>query len=92
MPRVAYLFNDWYIESMSRFNKLEPRPEHLEALKSCLAGGELLTPHEIVKRSKLSLTATYGAIEALERDKELVVIRQDKTPKMQVRLSDKVGK
>lgn len=54
---------------------------------SCLSGGELLFPNEIVKRSGLSLTATYGAIDELEAKHQVVVIRQNKTPRMQVRLA-----
>lgn len=70
------------------FNQLKAKPEHLEALLSCLSGDEALSPNEIVKRSGLSLTATYGAIEELETKQQVVVIRQNKTPKMQVKLAD----
>lgn len=76
---------------MSMYNPFPARPQHLEALRSCLAGGELLTPQEIAKRTGLSLTATRGAIEALEKDEEVIVVRQNKTPKMQVRLPSEVG-
>lgn len=69
------------------FNQLKPQPEHLSKLLACLEDGEQLSPNEIVKRSGLSLTATYGAIDALEAEQKIEVIRQNKTPKMQVRLS-----
>lgn len=68
------------------FNQLKPRPEHIKKVL-CLSTGELLTPHEIVKRFGLSLTAIYGAIDELELNHKLEVLRQKETPKMQVKLS-----
>lgn len=69
------------------FNQRKPRPEHIEQLIACLQGKDLITPNEITKASDLTLTATYGAIDELERQGKLVVIRQNKTPKMQVKLA-----
>lgn len=69
------------------FNQLKPRPEHLQGVIDVLSSHEALTPHEIVKRTGLSLTATLGAIEELERRKSIDVLRQTKTPKMKVRLT-----
>lgn len=70
------------------FNQRKPRPEHLEQLIACLKGRDLITPLEITKVSSLTLTATNGAIEELERQGKLVVVRQNKTPRTQVKLSD----
>ncbi len=68
------------------FNQRKAKPEHLELLLSALSGGELLSPNEIVKRSGLTLTATYGAIDELEAKQQVVIIRQNKTPRMRVKL------
>lgn len=69
------------------FNQLKPRPEHIEKLIEVLGDGKLLTPQEIAKRSGMSLTATYGAIEELKQNNKLEVLKQNKTPRTQVRLS-----
>jgi len=68
------------------FNNRKPKPEHLAELLDNLSKDNYLSPNDIFRKSSLTLTATYGAIEELERQQKIVVIRQNKTPKMQVKL------
>lgn len=70
------------------FNNRKAKPEHLAELLTTLSKDNFLTPNDIFKISNLTLTATYGAIEELELQKMIVVVRQNKTPKMQVKLPD----
>ena len=66
--------------------RLKARPEHIAAFLKVISPKEITTPYEIVKRSNLSLTAVKCVIVELENQGRLEVIRQDKTPKMQIRL------
>lgn len=70
------------------FNKRQPKPEHLEKFMDSLKPEELVTLQEIVKRSGLSLTAVTGAVDDLQRQGKIKVIRQNKTPKVQIGLPD----
>jgi ribosomal protein S25 len=70
------------------FNKLTAKPEHLDAILRSLPSDKLVTPFELVKITGLSLTATYGAIQELENRGAIDVIKQNATPKMQVRLKN----
>ena len=70
------------------FNNRKPKPEHLTELLAKLSKDSYLSPNDIFKKSNLTLTATYGAIEELERQQKIVVVRQNKTPKMQIKLPD----
>ncbi len=68
------------------FNQRKAKPEHIQGFLGSIKKGEITTPYEIVKRSKLSLTAVQGVISELEAQNKIEVIRQSKTPKMQVKL------
>lgn len=69
------------------FNQRKAKPEHIEAFLKAVKKSELVTPHEIVKRSNLSLTAVHGVISELERQGKLEAVRQNKTPRLQVKLT-----
>lgn len=68
------------------FNQRRAKPEHIEAFLKSIKRGEITTPYEIVKRSKLSLTAVQGVISEFEAQGKIEVIRQNKTPRLQVKL------
>ncbi len=68
------------------FNTRSPKPEHIKAFLSSIKRGETTTPYEIVKRSNLSLTAVQGVISKLESEGKIELIRQTKTPRLQVTL------
>lgn len=70
------------------FNNKKPRPEHLETLIELLKKESDLTPIQVTKMSDLTLTATYGAIEELERLGKITTIRQNKTPKLRISLKE----
>jgi ribosomal protein S25 len=69
------------------FNTLKAKPENISSILSNLHEDEIVTPFELVNRTHMSLTAVYGALDELERTNAVEVIRQNKTPRMQVKLS-----
>ncbi len=71
---------------MSIFNQRKARPEHIAAFLKAIKKDEIITPYEIVKRSGLSLTAVQGVISEFENQNKIEVIRQNKTPRLQIRL------
>lgn len=72
--------------SFGRFNTLRPKPEHVTAVMAALKGEDLLSPQDVAKRAKLSLTQTNCALDHLEGNGSIHVVRQNQTPKVRVGL------
>ena len=68
------------------FNQRKAKPEHIKTFFDSIKEGEITTPYEIVKSSNLSLTAVQGVIAELESENKIDVIRQNRTPRVQVKL------
>jgi predicted transcriptional regulator len=66
--------------------RLEPKAEHIDAVVAALDGQEKLTPQAIAKISGLSLTKVKCALNRLEIDGKIDVVRQDVSPKVRVSL------
>lgn len=70
------------------FNRLPPRPEYLVAVLQSLAGQEPLSLAEVTKRSGLSQTQASQALDVLARDQKVMLVKEDKSPKVRYRLND----
>lgn len=68
------------------FNQRKAKPDHIDAFLKSVKKGELVTPHEIVKRSNLSLTAVHCVISEFESQNKIETVRQNKTPRLQIKL------
>jgi DNA-binding MarR family transcriptional regulator len=65
---------------------LAAREADVRAVRTVLAQGDLLTPHEIAARAHLTLTAVTSALNGLERAGEVEIVRQAMTPRVRARL------
>lgn len=72
----------------NRFNNLPARPEHIAAVRRALADGEPRSLNQTASLSRLTLTQATCAVDAMERDGELDIIRQNRTPKILVKLRE----
>lgn len=69
-----------------RFNTLKPKPEHIDGVLRVLREQELQTPQAIAKRAELSHTQVNCVLDHLEQSNQLVVVRQNASPKVRVGL------
>lgn len=70
------------------FNQRKVRPEDVESFLSVVNSEDFSTPSDIAKKSKLFLTAVHGVILLFEKEGKIELIRNNKTPRVQLRLID----
>lgn len=68
-------------ERFSHFNTRKAKPEHLSAVRHALSDGSSQTPRELAAGTALTETAVRCALDVLEANGELTVVRQLKSPK-----------
>ena len=70
----------------TRFNRLPPKPEYIDAVKAALERGDELSIQDISRETGLSQTQSLSALEYLETLGEVEVRRQTQTPTAVYRL------
>ncbi len=71
----------------TRFNKLPPKPEYIVAVKAALEQGDELGIRDISRKTGLSQTQSFSALDYLVTMGEVEVRRQNRTPTVLYRLS-----
>lgn len=71
----------------TRFNKLPPKPEYISAVKSAFEQADDLSVQEISRRTGLSQTQSFSALDYLITLGEVELRRQNQTPTRLYRLA-----
>ncbi len=73
----------------TRFNKLPPKPDYVVAVKAALKKGDESSLRDISRETGLSQTQSLSALDYLVNLGEVEVRRQNRTPTVLYRLSNR---
>ena len=71
----------------TRFNQLPPRPEYIAAVKAALEKADELSVRDISRRTGLSQTQSFSALDFLITSEEVELRRQNHSPNRLYRLA-----
>ncbi len=72
----------------TRFNQLPPKPEHSTAVKAALEQADELSVRDISRRTGLSQTQSFSALDFLITSGEVELRRQAQSPARLYRLAN----